>query len=72
MFVTYLPLQFWNKRWQLDGPLVCCRCCGCVQHFTNPGAFNHALGCPAKGVYSQYPFRELGVIVEEKIQEGLF
>ncbi|OZY34911.1 hypothetical protein CJF35_22125 [Pseudomonas lundensis] len=72
MFVPYLPLQLWNKCWKLDGPWVGCRRCDCVQHFTAPGAFNHALGCPAHRVHGQYPFRDLGMIVEQKIQEELF
>jgi hypothetical protein len=72
MSVTYLPLQLWNKRWKLDGPWVSCRRCGYVQHVTNPRAFNHALGCPVQSLYGQYPFLELGVILEQKIQDGLF
>jgi len=72
MSKTYDPLKMWNKHWALDGPLVRCRRCEFFQHFTNPVAFNHAQDCPARRVYDQYPFRELGVIVEQTIQEELF
>jgi len=68
MSVTYPPLQLWNKRWKLDGPWVGCRRCGYVQHVTNPRAFYHPLGCPAQRLHGQYR----GVIVEQRIQDGLF
>lgn len=72
MYVTYLPLQLWKKHWGLEGPLVVCRSCGYVQHFTSNVAFNHAQDCVSNRIQAQYPHRELGKIVAQKIRAGLF
>ena len=72
MAMPYSPLRIWNKHWRLDGSFVGCRRCGVVQYFTDATPFSHALGCEAGRLYPQYPFRELGVIMEQKIQDGLF
>ncbi len=72
MSVTYLPLQAWKTRWQLDGPRVRCRRCGKGQDLTEASAFHHALGCKDWGRQAQYPSRELASILEQKIQAGLF
>ncbi|MFH6569382.1 hypothetical protein [Pseudomonas kulmbachensis] len=72
MPMTYSPLRMWNKHWRLDGSFVGCRRCGVVQYFTDSTPFSHALDCKARSLKAQYPFRELGAIVEQKIQDGLF
>jgi hypothetical protein len=72
MSVPYLPLEAWNKHWQLDGPQVCCRLCNHVQDLTQAGAFTHAPYCKARTVEPQYPSRELAVLLQQKIQAGLF
>lgn len=72
MSVTYLPLQAWNTHWTLDGPLVRCRHCGVSQDLTDAGAFQHALGCTARTLQAQHPSRELAVLLQQKIQLGLF
>ena len=48
MSVTYLPLQAWNKHWQLDGQRVRCRLCRSVQDLTQASAFTHAPYCKAR------------------------
>ncbi|VVN98211.1 hypothetical protein [Pseudomonas fluorescens] len=72
MPVTYLPLQAWNKHWELDGSRVRCRLCGRVQDLTDAGTFSHALGCKAWGLQAQYPSRVLASLLQQKIQAGLF
>ncbi|MFS2091691.1 hypothetical protein ACCC96_01640 [Pseudomonas sp. Pseusp11] len=72
MSVTYLPLEAWNKHWKLDGALVRCRLCGSAQGLTDAGTFSHALGCKARSLKAQYPSRELGSILQQKIQSELF
>jgi hypothetical protein len=72
MSVTYLPLQAWNKHWQLDGQRVRCRLCRSVQDLTQAGAFTHAPYCKARTVEAQYPSRELAILLQQKIQAGLF
>ena len=72
MSVTYLPLEIWNRYWILEGPLVRCRRCGASQDLTDVHAFSHALGCQLCGLQAQYPCRELAIIIEQKIQAGLF
>jgi hypothetical protein len=51
---------------------VRCRSCGNGQKFMNPGAFTHAQDCGERRAYAQYPVRDLGRIIEDKIQEGRF
>ena len=68
MSVTYLPLEIWNRHWSLEGLLVRCRRCGASQD----RAFSHALGCQLWGLQVQYPCRDLAIIIEQKIQSGLF
>ena len=72
MSVTYLPLETCNRHWIFEGPLLRCRRCGESQDLTDGRAFSHALGCPFWGCQAQYLCRELAVILEQKIQAGLF
>ena len=72
MSVTYLPLEIWNRHWSLEGLLVRCRRCGASQDLTDGRAFSHVLGCQLWGLQAQYPCRELAIIIEQKIQAGLF
>ncbi|MNI00990.1 hypothetical protein D3C73_538100 [compost metagenome] len=72
MLTIYFPLQIWNKYWRLEGPLVSCRCCGFVQHFTDAGAFSHERDCKSIRMHTQYPLRELSSIIERKIQDKTF
>lgn len=72
MSVPYLPLETWNKHWILEGLLLRFRRCEASQDLTDGSAFSHALGCPFWGRQAQYPCRELAVILEQKIQAGLF
>ncbi|VVN23535.1 hypothetical protein [Pseudomonas fluorescens] len=72
MSVTYLPLEAWNKQWQIDGSRVRCRWCGKGQDLTEAGAFHHALGCKDWGRQAQYPGRELSSLLQQTIQVGLF
>ncbi|VVP60030.1 hypothetical protein PS850_06157 [Pseudomonas fluorescens] len=65
-----VPLQAWNKRWQLDGSLVRCRLCRCGQDLTDARAFSHASGCKAQSPKAQYPSRELAALLHQKIQLG--
>lgn len=72
MSVPYLPLEAWNKHWQLDGSRVRCRLCNHVQDLTQAGAFTHAPHCKVRTVEPQYPSRELGMLLQQKIQAGLY
>lgn len=72
MPMTYFPLQIWNKHWRLDGSLVSCRCCGFVQSFADPTSFRHERGCKALRMHADYPIRDLGSIIERKIQDKTF
>nr|QDK64805.1 hypothetical protein pA4J1_11 [Pseudomonas sp.]QDK64848.1 hypothetical protein pA22BJ2_p09 [Pseudomonas sp.] len=72
MSSTYLPLQVWNHHWQLDGQRLSCRRCSGLQHVADVAPFRHTQDCKARRFYAQYPFRDLGAIVEQKIQDGLF
>ena len=72
MTVPYLPLAAWNKHWKVDGSRVRCRLCHHVQDLTQAGAFTHAPYCKARTVEPQYPSRELAVLLQQKIQAGLF
>lgn len=53
MSVPYLPLEAWNKHWQVDGSRVRCRLCHHVQDLTQAGAFTHAPYCNARTVDPQ-------------------
>ncbi|MCY1453545.1 hypothetical protein D9M71_705460 [compost metagenome] len=72
MSVPYLPLEAWNKHWKVDGQRVRCRLCQVSQTLTDAEAFSHALGCKARTLKAQYPSRELAVLLQQKIQAGLF
>lgn len=72
MSVPYLPLVAWNKHWKVDGQRVRCRQCRVCQNLTDVEAFSHALGCKARSLKAQYPSRELAVLLQQKIQVGLF
>nr|QDK64833.1 hypothetical protein pA16J1_p19 [Pseudomonas sp.] len=69
---TYLPLQLWNKHWQLNGKQLSCRRCRGVQYFGDTTPFRHERGCIASRFHAQYPFLDLGGIVEQNIQADLF
>ena len=72
MSMTYLPLEVWNKHWQLDGPRVCCRACRRAQDLTDAAAFIHAPGYKLRTVNAQYPSRELAMVLQEKIRLDWF
>ncbi len=72
MSVPYLPLIAWNKHWKVDGQRVRCRLCRVCQNLTDAEAFSHAIGCKARSLKGQYPSRELAVLLQQKIQAGLF
>ncbi|MBN6715579.1 hypothetical protein JSY17_16410 [Pseudomonas capsici] len=72
MDIPYLPLLLWNKHWKLSGESVSCQYCGRSQHLADHRTFKHAQSCPQFTRQVQSPGRELGLIIEQKINAGLF
>ncbi|RMQ50403.1 hypothetical protein ALQ04_02904 [Pseudomonas cichorii] len=70
MVIPYLPLLLWNKHWKLSGESVYCQYCSCSQQLADHRPFRHAKNCPLFARKS--PGRELGQIIEQKINAGLF
>ena len=67
--VPYLPLERWNRQWDLIGTRVQCKACRSQQEGNY--AFIHLLQCPARTVGAQYPLRELHQILKDQIDRGL-
>lgn len=70
--VPYLPLEIWNRRWELDGIHVRCKACSAQQKSSNFGyPFMHRLHCSVCTSVSEYPLRELYQILKNQIDQGL-
>lgn len=67
--VPYLPLERWNRRWDLIGTQVQCKACRTLQN--GSFAFMHGVQCSAHTAGSQYPLRELYQILKDQIDRGL-
>jgi hypothetical protein len=72
MAVPYLPLERWNRRWELEGAQVRCKTCNVLQEGKRAVySFAHRLACPTHTASAQYPLRELYQILKDQIDLGL-
>lgn len=72
MDITYLPLERWNRKWNMNGLNLCCRTCNATQdqaHATRP--FVHDPQCQIRSSDDEYPLRELYLILRAQISGGL-
>jgi hypothetical protein len=67
--VPYLPLERWNRRWELIGTQVQCKACRSLQ--SGRSAFMPGLQCVADTTDPQYPLRELYQILIDQAHYGL-
>jgi cytochrome c peroxidase len=67
--VPYLPLESWNRRWDLIGTQVQCKACHAMQE--GGYAFVHRLQCSTHTTVAQYPLRELHQVLKDQIDRGL-
>jgi hypothetical protein len=67
--VPYLPLERWNRLWELVGTQIQCKTCRVLQKGSY--AFVHGLQCSARTADAQYPLRELHKILMDQMQHGL-
>jgi hypothetical protein len=69
--VPFLPLERWNRRWDLVGTQVQCKTCGAHQDAGQArNAFKHQGNCSDSPI-AQYPLRELQGILVDQMDRGL-